>query len=834
MRALFRSPSKRQERIRERFERFRDLLNRNSEVLNRIAFAMELLGGEYVFDRHYLESLAEDLNRSVGEVVLDLNAISGNRYLKLVEAADRIRTAIEEELAGRPAREEGELVLDLDDLETDLADVVGEKAARLAEVRRRLGAGVPPGFVVAAEAGRRLTEEARRAGADDLAAAIRVTPLPRELERAIERAVAALAKRAGGADRFAVRSSAVGEDGERSFAGQYQSVLNVPAEKVALFYREVVASLFAPPAIAYRARLGIEEPPEGMAVLVLPMVAAASAGVLYSFDPAAPAEETLVVAAAPGLGTAVVGGRAADRFAISRAPPHEVRTRAVVEKEEADVPAPRGGVIGRPLAAPRRAAPALEDGDLARLAATALTVERVLRFALDLEWAIDESGEIHVLQVRPLRRPRDAAPPRDIVEEARRNHRVLLDHEGEVGCRGIGSGPVVHVSGADSREDFPAGAVLVSRETSPLLSPCVARASAVVTDVGSAASHLGTVACEFQVPSILGAGDATKRLEPGTIVTVDAEEGVVYEGEVAELIRHQLLRAVPPHSSAEFRLLRRMLRRVAPLNLVDPSAREFTPSGCRTVHDLLRFAHEKAVAEISRGVEHGRKGDSHVKELVLPVPLDLVVVDVGGAIPPGSKGVRIRPEELSCRPLAPLIEGLTAPGVWETGPSALDFEGFFSSALRSQAVATAGGAAVTRNVAVVGPEYLNLNLKLGYHFNVLDCLLGDRAEKNYLTFFFVGGVTELDRRARRAEMLNRILTARGFRMETRGDLVVGQLSGVPAPDLVAELRVLGRLIGFTRQLDVLLRSEDAVDRCVRAFEAGAPAPWRERKEGEEP
>jgi pyruvate,water dikinase len=412
--------------------------------------------------------------------------------------------------------------------------------------------------------------------------------------------------------------------------------------------------------------------------------------------------------------------------------------------------------------------------------------------------------------------------PSDLVGEPRKRHRVLIEKVGEVGCRGIGAGPVRHLSpDGEGEDDFPAGAVLVAHETSPLLSPCVARASAVVTDVGSAASHLGTVACEFQVPTLLGTGRATELLPEGLVVTVDAEEGVVYEGEVRELLRHQLLRTVPSHSSTEFRLLRRMLRHIAPLNLVDPSDRSFSPAGCRTVHDVLRFAHEKAVAEISRGADRGRE---HVRELELPVPLDLILVDVGGAVRSGAPPKRIRPEHLACRPLRALLAGLTEPGVWATGPADLDLGGFFSSAIRSQAVASSAGAPVTRNVAVAGGEYLNLNLKLGYHFNVLDCQLGEDAARNYVSFFFVGGVTELLRRARRAELLDRILTARGFRMETRGDLVVGQLSGVSPDKLETELVTMGRLIGFTRQLDVLLRSEEAVSAGVTAFLEGRPPP----------
>ena len=47
-----------------------------------------------------------------------------------------------------------------------------------------------------------------------------------------------------------VRSSALYEDGEFSFAGQYATFLNVTPNLVLQRYKEVVASLFAPRSVA--------------------------------------------------------------------------------------------------------------------------------------------------------------------------------------------------------------------------------------------------------------------------------------------------------------------------------------------------------------------------------------------------------------------------------------------------------------------------------------------------------------------------------------------------------------------------------------------------------
>ncbi len=49
-----------------------------------------------------------------------------------------------------------------------------------------------------------------------------------------------------------MRSSAIGEDSDLSFAGQYLSRLNVPPAQLLLAYKEVLASLYSPRAISYR------------------------------------------------------------------------------------------------------------------------------------------------------------------------------------------------------------------------------------------------------------------------------------------------------------------------------------------------------------------------------------------------------------------------------------------------------------------------------------------------------------------------------------------------------------------------------------------------------
>jgi pyruvate,water dikinase len=160
-----------------------------------------------------------------------------------------------------------------------------------------------------------------------------------------------------------------------------------------------------------------------------------------------------------------------------------------------------------------------------------------------------------------------------------------------------------------------------------------------------------------------------------------------------------------------------------------------------------------------------------------------------------------------------------------------------SSVTRSGGLTAFGTMDVKRNLAIVSGQHMNLSLYLGYHFNVIDCYLGDSPEDSYMFFRFAGGVSELTRRARRADLLDRILSKYGFAVERAGDLVLARLRGISSADMKSRLQMTGRLIGFTRQLDVLLRNEDIIQRMVDAFWAGGSDPGavlQRKEEGNTP
>src|SRR5829696_6125469 len=187
---------------------------------------------------------------------------------------------------------------------------LGGKAATLAELKRA-GFPVPEGVVVTTAALAQVLQSADlvvNAGSADVEA----IPLPADLVAELSAAIERL-----GPGPFAVRSSGVDEDlPGASYAGQYETVLNVAAEDVPDAVRHCLASAFSHRVKAYRQSSG-STGQAAMAVLILPMVKADAAGVAFSADPISGDRGTAVVNAVRGLGERLVSGNAsADEWVV--------------------------------------------------------------------------------------------------------------------------------------------------------------------------------------------------------------------------------------------------------------------------------------------------------------------------------------------------------------------------------------------------------------------------------------------------------------------------------------------------------------------------------------
>ncbi len=824
--------------LKSKIEKFQSLLRENNHVLDLIAEANEMLSGDFLFDMQYPRQLAAKLESSVKNVIVDLNYIADNRYLELLRSFDKTKSVIDSIIESRHYIPRTPLLLPLDKIDRDARDAVGGKMMHLGELKVRLRIRIPDGFAIPVRACRMFFKKSNIDDRIDTVAAaldageidakeaekillplVREAPLPRQVLGAIRQAVSLIGKKRGGKIIYAVRSSAIGEDGALSFAGLHDSVLGVLPGKVPQAYKQVVAGLFNSRAILYR-RIH-KEPIQSalMAVGIQEMVRATAGGVVYTVDPNRPDEDAMIITAAPGLGKMIVdGGGNTDQFTVSREPPYNVISRKLAAKQEMYQTALGGGIQLVGVPAEDKNTPVVSEEFLAVLAETALRIEHCMKRAVDIEWCRDENGELVILQARPLKIENAPTDINRIALEASKRHKPLIANRGMVACKGIAYGRVVHVTGEEAPHDLPHAPVLVARNPSPHLAELVPYAAAVVTDVGTTTGHLATIIREFRIPSIMDTAVATKILKDGMDVTVDAEEKTIYEGKVKELLKWQIFRVAEFENTSEYRVLKRMLRNVAPLNLKNPHHRKFLPKYCRTYHDMIRFAHEKSVEALQndRRLSSSTK-NSACRRLNLDIPLDLTVIDMGDGLKSNLKDRRCNIEDITCSPFLSLIEGLTAPGAWSANPAGMDFDSFMSSAMSPTAIPSMTARRPMQNLAIISDNYLNLSLHLGYHFNQVDSFVSETRNDNYIYFRFMGGMTDNSRRSRRARMIAVILKKHDFMVEAKGDFIVARIKKLDRAAMLDRLKMTGYLIGFTRQLDVKMVNDSMIERNVSRF-----------------
>ncbi len=819
--------------FRALFDKFRSVLDSNNRALETITDMGEKLGGDYLFDIVYVRNAYARLKEDIETSLHLFNELTRGRYpelgVRFREIDGRISRVIDETAAVSDA-----LVIGYGRITADLARAVGGKNSNLAEVRNAAKVNVPEAFAVTTGAFDLFLRHNRIWDKIPLPPAGSPTPesalheireqvlhgsIPPELSRAIEKAVRKIRSRCGSGCRLAVRSSAAEEDSDFSFAGQFETVLNVPLEQAAVekAYRKVIASLYADTAAAYQLRLGYDLREMKMAVACLVMVDAEASGVVYSRDPEKDTSAA-VINATWGLGTTVVEGSIdADFFRVRKDSTHDIVESRIGAKAVMVMPDKEGGVVSAPTPDEKKGRPSITHAQTAELARIAAVLEQHFRKPQDIEWAVDRAGMIYVLQSRPLRMSDDGVPAS---AAAVADAQALAQNIGTVVQKGAAAGTVFILANERDLASVPKGAVLVARRDSSHFVRVMTDVSAIITETGTPTSHMAALCREFKIPTVVNAGHAVRGIPNGREVTVrvDAEGGTIYEGRVAGIIDAAKEDFSRMEAIAEFRKKRFLLRYIVPLNLVDPLKDEFTAKACRTLHDVLRFIHEKSVVELVDSA--GRGAGAGAVKLNLSVPADLMVIDIGRGLENPDNAQEVTADRIASIPFRAIVSGMTLPGLWRADAVPLRVNDFLSSMLRVPDITTESGGRVERNLAVISREYANVSLKFGYHFIVMDCYCGEKARNNHIYFRFAGGATDMTKRSRRLQLLATILAEYGFSIRTKGDLIVARLANIEQQDAAAVLEQLGRLFSYTRQLDAVLNDDQAAERYARSFLEG--------------
>jgi len=818
---------------------FQKILEYNNQVLELMAEMGTKLGGAYIFDQQYIRSTCHHIADLVYKLIYNLNALAPKKYLKLYDALGAITSDIEEELAGRPVIPQTEYTMPYSLITEDFTDVVGAKNANLAEIKNLLGLKAPEGFAITIQAFKAFMEynrlkakmdalndawqkedASKNQTAEEIRRLILEGTVPQPLQKEIYSSLDILYQGVNPEETLlALRSSAMSEDREHTFAGQYLSLLNEPRENILQAYKSILASLYSDSVMEYRRQKGLMDYQETMAVACQLMINAKASGILYTLDPRDPDRDVMLINATWGLGAPVVSGKArADLYTMDREEPYELNSLDVVRKPEKLVPQKGGGTDIRMVHQDLQTTTCLTDEQMKQIAEAGLKIERYFKKPQDIEWAIDHEDNLVILQARSLNIKDQVAKLVCDISSVLDDFPIIFKNKGSIAQEGIATGKVFLVKTEEDLDRFPSEAVLVTAYTSPRLGKVIKKASAIITDIGSPTGHMATIAREFRVPTIVNTGIATQLLRPGQIITVDARENVIYEGAVKALCYYEFAEETF-ETTYEFRLLQRVLKKIAPLNLLDPSEKNFTPSGCKTLHDITRYVHEKAVEELI-GMEYDKTRDTagSGRKLKFDIPLDLILVDIGGGIRGSASLSEVKPQDVVSLPMKAFLEGLSVPGAWDREPMSVDFGSFMSSLTRTFSSSMATPKYVGQNLAVLSKEYVNINLRLGYHFNMIIAHIAENLNDNYAYFRFLGGVTDISRRSRRAKLLAEILVKSDFRVDIRGDLVIARIKKLGLKMMEEKMKILGLLVSFMRQLDVKMNHEREIERLKNVFQ----------------
>ncbi|MBI2592579.1 MAG: PEP/pyruvate-binding domain-containing protein [Candidatus Colwellbacteria bacterium] len=259
------------------------------------------------------------------------------------------------------------------------SSLVGGKGASLGELTRA-GIPVPPGFIVT-------TDVFRKFAYDSVDEALRA-----EILSAFDKL---------GAERVAVRSSAVAEDSSSaSWAGQLETYLNVTREDLINRIKDCCNSIKSKGALAYAEDKNVSEDQLAVAVVVQKMIDSEVSGVVFTVNPITKDENELMIEAGFGLGEMMVQGMITpDSFVVDKKTLEiknsDIKTQETMmifkngETKEVEVPDDK------------KSEQALDDDQVIELAKLALKIENHYGSPQDIEWALEKEN-IYILQSRPI------------------------------------------------------------------------------------------------------------------------------------------------------------------------------------------------------------------------------------------------------------------------------------------------------------------------------------------------------------------------------------------------------------------------------------------------
>jgi len=181
----------------------------------------------------------------------------------------------------------------------------------------------------------------------------------------------------------------------------------------------------------------------------------------------------------------------------------------------------------------------------------------------------------------------------------------------------------------------------------------------------------------------------------------------------------------------------------------------------------------------------------------------------------------VTPSQIASVPFQAVWRGMSHPEMSWAGRQQVSLKGFTSVLVSSMAGSEAGARRLgDQNYLLAARDYMNMNLRLAYHYTMVDALVGESPENNFVNFRFRGGGARADRRELRAKFLAETLLRSRFAVDRRGDLVTAWFRRYPRARCEEALGVLGKLMACSRQLDMLISNTRIAHEYAERFLAG--------------
>ena len=874
---FFRNIFKKQERetisFKEKLHHFQRLLFSNDEALKLMGGLSELLVSGHPFSRGEIHRVYSEIMKNTQEVTEHLSIMCDGKYKTLIGQVKKIKSKCEKELAPGffctirwncnktdctdceeinrhvKAPNNQPYSYNVDEITIDNTREVGGKMSRLCEVHNRLLIPIPDGFCLTTKCFNEFlsqgdlfeqidktissidyndNEQVQQAS-QVIQALIISTPIPSLIEKIILDNYEHLTTKHGDV-LLSVRSSAVGEDDLHfSFAGLHYTALNVSKVNLIDACFEVLISKYLPQSIIYRYLTGLRDVDMPMSIGCMQMINSEVSGVLFTKDPMG-IKEGIIIHAVWGLGTKVVDGSVTPQEFIVDRNTCKINNYRVGNQKIKTTLRLTDGLQEEEIPEDILHKSCLNENQVKIITEYALKIETYFNTPQDIEWTIDKNGKVYILQCRPLAVTSAAnvqSSEKISADEERYDYPVLID-KGICASPGIGAGKVFLLNRFKDLINFPSGGILVVKKTSPELTRVLHKAAGLIADIGNTTGHLAIIARELGIPVLVNTDNATEILSNNQMVTVDTLKNKVYMGEAKELIDKYGKDSTTENifiKSPMFRIWQNISELVIPLNLTNPDSSDFTPEGCKTLHDVTRFGHEYAMREMFSLYESAQYEDKHAFPLDFSVPLDIHIIDLGNGLKDVTGKKRVKPDDIISQPFLSLIKGMTAPGIRWAGPLPIDLKGFANLLMSNVIDSSRSDRDLgSRSYAIISDCYMNFFSRMGYHFSRLDAYVSDEINNNYINFNFRGGAADPIRKMRRAKIITKVLETLNFSVSLKNDHVLGTIRKIPSSLVLSLLTEIGRLMGAVRNVDVTLTNDESIQQFVDAFIKGDSSP----------